>query len=240
MAKKTEDVHDTTDQKPVSFGVVFELEELAFPGRRMIFETLSSVLKEKKIQLTPVLFSRYCLRRSVDQNLTALLNALDKRKLSVEKLTKAVNEQFNRSLAKASLAVDPFLGTILSEAKKEDAVTGALSALPSESALSVMTRLGLDESVELQVFQNTSENFPTPDCWLNLAKTLGLHPRQCVALVTCATSCRSALAAGMRCVAIPDEFTVFQDFGGADIFVEGGEKLGLKKLMSLLHTCSFR
>lgn len=241
MASHMKDSHHEDDQRELSFGMVFELEEIAFQGRRILYEASSRVLNQKKVKLTPNLFCRYCLDRSLGAGLTRLIGALNK-KMSVEKLTAEVKKQYIEFLAKASLVPDAMLGAILTEARKQNVAVGALTSLPEDSALPVMSRLKLDKSVKLLVVREGSDSFPTRNCWLDLARMLALEPRRCLALTSCAASCNSALAANMRCVVIPDEFTAFQDFGGADLVVAGAEKLSAKKLFDMLHTrtCSFR
>ena len=240
MVNQKETVQNETDQKQATMGIVFKLEGVAFHGRRMMYEAIQQVLKEKKIELSPILFSRYCSQHPLDQGLAMLLKAVGKQKMSSEKLVAAANERFSHSLTDQSLELDKNVENLISEAEKENTVVGAVSALPEECASKLMSRFGLSEFVKLELFENTSHIFPTKNCWLHLAKTLGASPHQCVALVTSALSCQSALAAGMRCAVMPDEFTAFQDFGGADLVIEDNEKFDVKKLMALLHTCSFR
>ncbi len=240
MATNKDNVPKKTDIQPLPIGIVFDLEEIAFQKRRMIYEALSHVLGKKKIKMTTQLYSRYCLTHSLDQGIEMLLNKFDNKKVSKEELTTEVNKQVKQSLAKSSLSIEPVLGAILKEAQAQNIIVGAWSVLPKESALSIMDRLKLNDFVKLHVVETQSKHFPTPGYWLRLAKMLELHSSSCLAFTTCAASCRSALAAGMRCVVIPDEFTLFQNFSGADIVVEGSEKLSLKKILPLMHVCSFR
>ena len=55
-----------------------------------------------------------------------------------------------------------------------------------------------------------------------------------LAIATSATSCRSALTSGCRVVVVPDEFTSFQDFGGARIIAEKLEDLNLDDALELV------
>ena len=240
MVNQKETVQNKTDQKQAIMGIMFELEGVAFHGRRIMYEAVQHVLKKKKIELSPILFSRYCSQHPLDKGLAMLLKAVGKQKMSSEKLAAAANEQFIHSLTDQSLELDKNFENLISDAKKENIVVGAVSALPEECASKLMSRFGLDEFVEIVLFKNTSHTFLIRKCWLYLAKTLDAKPHQCVALVTFALLCHSALSAGMCCAVIPDEFTAFQDFGGADLVIEDNEKLDVKKLMALLHTCSFR
>ena len=69
---------------------------------------------------------------------------------------------------------------------------------------------------------------------LKIAKAMSKSPRVCIALVSSMASCKSALSAGMRCVALPDAFTSFQDFGGADVVYEHGDEVAIEELLKTM------
>ena len=71
-------------------------------------------------------------------------------------------------------------------------------------------------------------------------KAIGVPACRCVAVVESAVACNAALEAGLRCVVAPDEFTAYQDFGGADQVVEDLKDVHAKDLQALLHSCAFR
>ncbi len=47
-------------------------------------------------------------------------------------------------------------------------------------------------------------------------------------------SAKAALSAGMRCVVVPDEFTVFQDFSGADVILDLESEFDPDELLNML------
>jgi beta-phosphoglucomutase-like phosphatase (HAD superfamily) len=61
---------------------------------------------------------------------------------------------------------------------------------------------------------------PTAQDWLQLAKEMGISTALCTVAATSASSSKAALCAGMRCFAVPDRLTAFQDFSGADYVIE--------------------
>ena len=65
---------------------------------------------------------------------------------------------------------------------------------------------------------------PGANLWLRLAENMMIPPSRCVAIATSAASCKAAIAAKMRSVVIPDKFTAFQDFGGADVVFDTLDK----------------
>ena len=56
---------------------------------------------------------------------------------------------------------------------------------------------------------------PAPDVYLLAAQRLGVRPEQCMAIEDSATGLAAALAAGMRCIAVPNEMSQHQAFDGA-------------------------
>ncbi|MBM3229808.1 HAD-IA family hydrolase, partial [Candidatus Parvarchaeota archaeon] len=57
---------------------------------------------------------------------------------------------------------------------------------------------------------------PHPDIYLLTAKLIGEKPEHCIAFEDTLAGVRSAKAAGMSCLAIPNTYTKKQDFSLAD------------------------
>lgn len=236
----TETPAKETAPTSAQIGLLFELEASAFEGRRLLFDTYADALKEKDIELTPALFSRFLFRHPAVAGLTRLLVAVDKKKYSAEKLTAEIQDAYHQALRKKSVTLDPALAALIKDAQKQHLRIGALSALPDETVRELVARLKLEDAIQWQAHPGTDHAFPAADSWIKLAQSLGLPERQCVALTTCGISCRSALIAGMRCVVIPDRFSEHQDLGGADLVVESVKDVSLKDLLSLMRTCRLR
>jgi len=240
MGTQTEETRKKTAPPPVSIGLLFELEKLAMPGQRLLFEACQKVLKDKQVTLTPVLWARFGLTTSLVKGLGRLLATLAKKSLVADKLASAIQDIFFREIARPAVKLNADLNALLTEAAKLNIKIGALSFLPDEQAQALLVHLGLQERVRLHVMQKAAASVPTPDCWLMTCKAIAVPVRCCVALVENDVACNAALEAGLRCVVAPDEFTAYQDFGGADQVVEDLKDLHVKDLQALLHSCAFR
>ncbi|MBU0715751.1 MAG: hypothetical protein KJ964_10390 [Verrucomicrobia bacterium] len=241
MGTQTEATRKKTAPPPVSAGLVFELEKLAIPGQRLLFEACQKVLKDKHVALTPVLWSRFGLATPLAQGLDRLIATLDKKSLAADKLAREIQDIFFREIARPAVKLNATLNALLTEVAKFNIKIGALSFLPDEQAQALLVHLGLQERVRLRVMQKEAAvSVPTPDCWLMTCKAIGVPARRCVAVVENAVACNAALEAGLRCVVAPDELTAYQDFGGADQVVEDLKDLHAKDLQALLHSCAFR
>jgi beta-phosphoglucomutase len=62
-------------------------------------------------------------------------------------------------------------------------------------------------------------NKPKPYIYLQAAKLLGLHPKQCAAIEDSRTGISSAVSAGCIAVAIPNAYTAQQDLSHAHLKV---------------------
>jgi len=240
MVTQTDETRKKTAPPPVATGLLFELEKMAAPGQRLLFEVCQKVLKDKQVDLTPVLWSRYGLSAPLAQELGRLLTAMDKKSLAADKLVHEIQDMFFREITRPAVKLNVVLDALLTEAAKHNFKIGALSLLPAEQAKALLTHLGLQERVRLQVMQKADAVAPTPNGWLMTCNAISIPARRCVALVGGAIACNAALESGLRCIVVPDEFTAFQDFGGADRVVEDLKEVHVKDLQALLHSCAFR
>jgi HAD superfamily hydrolase (TIGR01509 family) len=98
-----------------------------------------------------------------------------------------------------------------------------------------LERLGLRGLVETIVTRDMVINpKPAPDVYLKAAETLQIDSRSSVALEDSEPGSRAAKAAGMRVIAIPNQFSEHQDLSVADLIVPSASALSLERLISLL------
>jgi len=98
-----------------------------------------------------------------------------------------------------------------------------------------LERLGLRGLVGAIVTRDMVLNpKPAPDVYLKAAETLQVSPGSSVALEDSEPGCRAAKAAGMRAVAIPNQFSERQDLSVADLVVPSAKALSLERLVGLL------
>jgi beta-phosphoglucomutase-like phosphatase (HAD superfamily) len=91
----------------------------------------------------------------------------------------------------------------------------------------VVRELNLDGLFDaIAVAEDVERGKPAPDVYLLAARRLGLPPAQCLALEDAPNGVLAAKAAGMRCVAVPNEMTRSLDLSAADA-----------RLPSLLAVC---
>lgn len=213
-------------------GIFFELETLAVRGRKTIYEVFKKVLAERDAELTPILFSRYCLATSPRRHLAELMDALGKGRFSADKILEEFRAGVLEAFAAKKTGPDAALMRLLQDVPRNYVACGAISGLPLEEAEILATHLGLAElGVQLQTLSFLDHDYPSTDVWVRSARQAGVPTGFALALVSSALSCKTALAAGMHCVAIPDEYTAFQDYSGADAIMEKIDEKAIRELL---------
>lgn len=228
---KTED----KGAKTHTYAILFELEGFAAEGRAATFQVLKALVREHGKTLDPVLFSRYCLHAFPEKYLPALLQTLGLSKQLATKLAEDVrNGTFMELQAKAAAVTGP-LADLLRLAKQNGVALAAISAFPEDRARSLLNGVGLAEfGTQLFCFPEVEDAFPRADCWLKVAKSLGKLPVHCSVLAGSQAAAKSAISAAMNCVALPDAFTSFQDFGGVAACYDSVAELAPKELLPML------
>lgn len=214
-----------------SFMLIFELEQLALAGRKILFDVMKEKLGEHKLQLTLPLFTKFCSFSAPRLYIQEMLESLKDHKLQADKIGGEIEAEYHeRLLAKVS-GLHPTLSKIVREAPSKNIAITAISMLPRTSAESLMSKLGLTEqNVQLLAFDNVEKAFPRSDTWMKIAKTASITTRKCLVLATSMIACKSAMAADMQCIAIPDEYTSYQDFSGANLILEKIEDLNIRDI----------
>jgi len=64
--------------------------------------------------------------------------------------------------------------------------------------------------------EEVSQGKPSPEIYQRALRRLGLRPRQCIVLEDSAAGLKAAKGAGCLCIIVPNQFTRYQDFSGAD------------------------
>ncbi len=196
-------------------GLIFEFDDIALGARAIRYEILKGILGEQGIDFPEPLFLRHCLATLPAAYLPGLLDALQYTSATPEQVAKRlVGETTSRLMQKdATIRADlvPWLDAALS---RHFNIVG-VSILPS--AESIAQHLDFARwNARILVAAPTDTSMQQADLWLRAAKTAERNPKNCLAIVSGAESAKGALAAGMNLLAVPDAFTDFQDFGGAN------------------------
>ena len=129
--------------------------------------------------------------------------------------------------AMVSRGVDPMPGSreLLSSLKGRKAMALATSSYPKD-AYAVLAVLGFEDFFSVKVAKGDVERIkPYPDIFLHAAGQIGAAPEQCVVIEDAEKGVLAAYAAGMKCIAVPNEHTTDNDFSKATLVVNSLEKI---------------
>ena len=73
-----------------------------------------------------------------------------------------------------------------------------------------------------------------PEIYLKTAKKLNTNPEQCLVLEDTETGINAAKNAGMKCLAVPNQYTRNQNFSKADLIVDSLERINIKTLFQVM------
>ena len=221
---------DSAVATPEAGALLFLLEGAGSQTRQAVFTALKTSLDAQDVKLTHTLFACHGFQPSAAQIAASLAGAVG-RKLNTDKIADAIQSAVDDHLAKSAKLPDG-LGRLIETARKRGMPVGVMTAVPEEAAQSALARLGIEGAdVRIFSFPDTSKGFPRADLWAKAAKALGKSTRACLVVADDAPTCKSALAAGMKCVVVPTPLSAHQDFCGSDLILDAWDEISPRELL---------
>ncbi len=104
----------------------------------------------------------------------------------------------------------------------------------SKNVLFIIKQLGMAHFFELCAFkESVTRTKPSPDIFLYLTNELNINPSECVVIEDAQKGIIAAHAAGMKSIAVPNEYTSDNDFSLADIIVTNLQEIDIEMIDSL-------
>ena len=133
-------------------------------------------------------------------------------------------EIFNRSLAEQKLDPRPGVEDVIRHALKEKVLLAFATTTLEGNVDAILLALGnrisrnsFDFIGNASVVKNPK---PNPDIYKKTLSSLKVSPHNCVAIEDTEISMKSALEAGIRCIAFPGANAINDDFTGAEIVTD--------------------
>jgi beta-phosphoglucomutase-like phosphatase (HAD superfamily) len=224
-----------TDEKEAraTHALIFELEYVAAKKRQVEFTSTKSAMKTKGLELTPVMFARAGMSPLSRAAITSILKQEGKKHDAIEKAVAEVDKAV-AAYCENDAELDAGLAKLIKATQKRGIPVLTFTALPEALAKKLMDKLGLTEmGVELIIPDEVKESFPRADSWLKMLKKCDKEDATLVAIVSSQIACKGGLTAGAACIAVPDEYTVFQDFSGAKLVLDSVSDVKPKEILDL-------
>jgi HAD superfamily hydrolase (TIGR01509 family) len=136
--------------------------------------------------------------------------------IPAEALARERNETF-LALLPGRLRAMPGLGELIADLRARGLKRALATSGERRYVAMVMSELNLDGAFDATVVaEDVARGKPAPDVYLLAAERLGLPPAQCLVLEDAPNGVAAAQAAGMRCVAVLNEYTRSLDLSAAD------------------------
>lgn len=194
--------------------LLFEFDHLVVKIREATLEILRSIFDDQEI--SPVLVSRFGIQNNPLKLVESLQTHLGVKKGTPRKLAEEVVNGLKMHLESGVVQVSDALRDVVVQAREREMPVFGLTALPVGPREALGDRLDLSGlGIDYLPFGENFEPYPRADSWLKVCKERWILGPKSLSLITSSYAMRSALTAGVHCVAIPDRFTDFQDFSGA-------------------------
>jgi beta-phosphoglucomutase-like phosphatase (HAD superfamily) len=227
------DVKTDEKQARATHALILELEYVAAKKRKVEFDSIQSAVKTKGVELTPVMFSRSGMSPLSRAAVTNVLKQAGKKSDAIEKAVAEVEKKV-AAYCTNDAELDKGVEKLIKETQKKGIPVLAFTALPEAVAKILMDKLGLTEmGVELIIPDEVKESFPRADSWLKMLKKCDKEDATLIAVISSQIACKGALTAGAACIAVPDEFTAFQDFSGAKMLLDAVSDVKPKDILDL-------
>lgn len=229
----SDDVKNKETPARATHALIFELEYVAAKKRQVEFVAIQAAVKTKGVEMTPVSFARSGMSPLSRSAITSVLKQAGKKADAIEKAVASVDKEVAAYCANDA-ELDKGLEKLIKAVHAMDIPVLAFTALPESVAVSLMEKLGLTKmGVELIVPDEVKESFPRADSWLKMLKKCDKEDATLVAVVSSQIACKGGLTAGAACIAVPDEYTAFQDYSGAKMVLESLSDVKPKEILNL-------
>ena len=154
---------------------------------------------------------------------------------NIDELTSKKRQATMDLLHASKLVPMPGVETLFSECKLRGVKLAVVSSAQVDRLALIIDGLGLTKYIDIMVSANDVHNVkPHPEPYIVAAEKLGVSPEECVVVEDSVTGVKSAKAAGMKVIAVPNEYTRRMDFSLADKRVDSIEELSESTLYSLI------
>lgn len=229
MSTNTED-QGTGEAQPVRHAFLFELEGTAVTIREKVFSVLKAQIKTDGGGMDLVQFVKCGLHPNPAHVVAAAATQFKLKATARETLAHKLEHAMD-DLFTGKPAMDKPFEHVLKTAIQKGFFPIALSYQTDEKAAALAEKVGLTAAgTKVHCFADAEREYPRADLWLKAVRAVGVGAPSCIAIVRTATSAKTALAAGLRCVVVTDEYTSSQDFSGADVIADNYDDLDLKRI----------
>jgi HAD superfamily hydrolase (TIGR01509 family) len=199
--------------QPFSCGVVFDLDGVLIDSEGLYYRAYSEVLKPYGVSVSREEYEEYWIAQGSGPEYIVAKERLPISPDELRQLRSPVYLQFLQT----EVTLMPHVEEALSRLAPQFALTVATNT-NREHLDFILRRFGIDRFFPVTVARQDYKGAkPLPDAFLAAAEKLGLLPSQCVVIEDTYKGVMAAASAGMMCIAVPNEYTLRNDFSRANL-----------------------
>lgn len=206
--------------------VIFDLDGLLSDTERIHRRAYQEVLRQHKVEVDAATYADHWIRRG-----RGIAEFLKDRHLAIDPdiIRREKSVRYRELVA---LMAEPMPGAREALNRLHNRKTMALGSSSYPDAVdAVLRKLGIADWFQVIVTRGDVERVkPFPDIFLTVAQRLNVSPAECVVVEDAEKGIRAALAAGMKAIAVPNEYTRDNDFSSATLVLPSLHALTVEQI----------
>lgn len=202
--------------------ILFDMDGVLVDSEPLQFAAHKEALHHFGIEISKEEYISYGASAS-SKNFYSKMAELRKKEIDIPEVQKYKRELYKKSRVQIKImpGVREFLEKISNEYK-----VAVVSGSSRENVAATLKHAGINQFFKVTVSSDDVENNkPFPDGYLLAAITLGVEPQACLVIEDSINGIIAGKDAGMKCIAVPNEFTKRQDLSKADLVLNSMEEL---------------
>ncbi len=210
--------------------VIFDMDGVILDSVNIHLKATRKAFRNQGIKLTKKEMIFISARNPFDFN-----KILSKKyKYDIERLVLEHREYYSKDYSKAKFYART--RKLIMQMKKLKVPIAMDTSSTDRMVSEVEKRMPLDKIFDAIVtFNDCSRRKPAPDSYLMAAKRLKVSPKDCLVFEDSGIGVEAAKRAKMKCVALPNRYTLNHDFSKADLIIKPGQKMEWQKLKEFLE-----
>jgi len=199
--------------EPFAYGVIFDLDGVLIDSEGLYYRAYSEVLKPYGVTVSRAEYEEYWIAQGNGPEYVVAKYNLPVSPDELRQLRSPLYLQF----LETEVTLMPHVKEALTRLVPRFSLTVATNS-NREHLDFVLRRFGIDRFFLVTVARQDYRGAkPLPDAFLTAAEKLGLPPTRCVVIEDTYKGVLAAANAGMACIAVPNEYTLHNDFSRASL-----------------------
>jgi len=214
-----------------SHGVIFDLDGVLIDSEGLYYRAYSEVLKPYGVTVSRDEYEEHWIAQGTGPEYIVAKHNLP---IAPDEL-RQLRSPIYLHLLETEVTLMPYVEAALARLAPQFALTVATNT-NREHLDFVLHRMGIDRFFPVTVARQDYRGAkPEPDAFLTAAEKLGLLPERCVVVEDTYKGVMAAVNAGIRCIAVPNEYTLHNDFSQASLVLSSLKELTPDVVCSLLE-----